>query len=148
MLAGVGDFALLQNGQASSGAHSHPVRWAPSALSQGAKRSGHEADHSHPFNAEFKISGTSPPILVYVLVVCVGKILLSLYQDVRLSKAVRCSSFGRLSVSEVIVSLSAVVFQTSRSGLPPTMASSVRRCSPPEVYHTVTEGTVFQPNRL
>jgi len=55
------------------------------------------------------MSGTSPPFLVYVLVVCVGKILLSLYQNVRLSKAVRCSSFGRLSVSEVVVGLNAVV---------------------------------------
>jgi len=83
--AGVGDFALLQNAEAGSGAH------------------------SPPFNAEFKMSGASPPLLVYVLVVCVGKILLSLYQNVRSSKAVRCSSFGKLSVLGVIVDLNAVV---------------------------------------
>ena len=85
------------------GPHSHPIRWTPSALSQGAKRPGREADHSPPFNAEFKISGASPPFLAYVLAVCVGKIWLSLYQNFRLSIAVRC--FGRLPVSEIIVGL-------------------------------------------
>ena len=74
MPAGARDFALLHIAQAGSGAHSHPIRWAPSALSQGAERPGRGADHSSPFNAEFKMSGTSPPLLVYAIVVCVGKI--------------------------------------------------------------------------
>ena len=83
------------------------------------KKNWFGADHSFPFNAEFKMSGTAPPLLVYVLVMCVGKILLSLYQNVRLSKAVRCSSFITTISLRSSSRLECCGFQTSRSGLPP-----------------------------
>jgi hypothetical protein len=49
--AGAGNFSLHRRVQNGSGAH--PVSY-PGALSLGVKRSGREADHSPPSNAEVK----------------------------------------------------------------------------------------------
>jgi hypothetical protein len=41
-----------------------PIQWLPRALSPGTERSGREADDSPPSNAEVRIGGFIPPLLL------------------------------------------------------------------------------------
>jgi hypothetical protein len=47
-------FSFLHVVQTGSGAHQPHIQWIPGALSPVIKRSGREADHSTPSNAEVK----------------------------------------------------------------------------------------------
>jgi hypothetical protein len=52
--AGVRDFTLLHSVQNDSRATQAPIQWVLKAFRQGVKRTGREADHSLPSNAEVK----------------------------------------------------------------------------------------------
>jgi hypothetical protein len=41
-----------------------PVKWVPGAVSLEAKRSPHEADHSHPSAADIKYTSTLPYVFM------------------------------------------------------------------------------------
>jgi hypothetical protein len=44
------------------GPNQPPVQWVPGVPSQGVKRQGREADHSHPSSAEVKNGGAIHPL--------------------------------------------------------------------------------------
>jgi hypothetical protein len=62
---GLGIFLFTTASRTALGPTQPPIQWVPGVLSLGVKRSGHEADHSPPSNAEVKNAWSytsTPPI--------------------------------------------------------------------------------------